>query len=269
MEQAGNSSFVWVNKPAMRPDPISSLEPSGAPVGSAFPATLWTVVRQARSEEPGQALEALHSLCVRYQRPIHAWFQRSRPHWIPPTRAEEWAQDFLLFMQDKNPFRRLERRESRFRSFLVSCLKNFLKDKLDAERAAKRGGDTEHVDISELEVAGRSEALDELLDSVFARELHERALTRVEQAWARKESPARYAALKSQILGSDGRSYAELAAELGITANHVKKVVFELRESYYECLRDEVAQTVPDPQTLDEEMRYLLGLLAREQTSTP
>jgi DNA-directed RNA polymerase specialized sigma24 family protein len=265
MEQAGNSFVVWIDKPAMRPEPLSSTEASHAPAGSAFPATLWTVVQHARSEEPGQAVEAVRTLCVRYQRAIHAWFQRSRPHWIPPARAEEWAQDFLLFMQDKNPFRSLERRESRFRSFLVSCLKNFLKDKLDVEGAAKRGGHTEHVDISDLEVAGQGEVLEEILDAEFARELHERALARVEADWARKGSAQRYAALKCQILGNADRAYEELATGLGITANHVKKIVFDLRETYYDAFRDEVAQTVPDRQTLEEEMRYLIGLLARDR----
>jgi len=249
----------------MRPEPLSPIEPLGAPAGAAFPATLWTVVQQARSEAPDRALEALHTLCIHYQRAIHAWFQRSRPPWIPAARAEEWAQDFLVFMQDKNPFRRIERRESRFRSFLVSCLKNFLRDRIDAERAAKRGGDTEHVSIAEIQVAGESESLEEVLDAEFAREIHERALARVESNWAQKGKADRYAALKSQIVGSAARPYEVLAAELGLTANHVKKIMFDLREAYYETLRDEVAQTVPDRQTLEEEMRYLIGLIAREQ----
>jgi DNA-directed RNA polymerase specialized sigma24 family protein len=251
----------------MHRESSSSAQQSDA--GSAFPATLWTVVQQARHEETAPALEALHALCVQYQRAIHAWFQRSRPGWISPARAEEWAQDFLLFMQEKNPFRRLERRESRFRSFLVSCLKNFLKDKIDVERAAKRGGDTEHVDISELQVSGNSEALDQMLDAEFARELHERTLQRVEAEWARKGMAQRYDVLKSQILGQAERSYEELAAALGLTSNHVKKIVFDLREAYYENFRQEVAQTVPDARTLDEEMRYLIGLLPRVMAAPP
>jgi hypothetical protein len=112
-------------------------------------------------------------------------------------------------------------------------------------------------------VAGSSSALDEVLDAEFALELHRRALARVEQLWQRKGTPERFRALQARILGSEDRAYDQLATALGLTANHVKKIVFDLREAYYESFRDEVAQTVQDRQTLDEEMRYLIGLLAR------
>lgn len=265
MEYAGQSFVVRIKKSAAMCSKSLPVDAPGATAPSAFPATLWTVVQQARSDAPNRALEALHTLCIHYQRAIHAWFQRSRPPWIPPSRAEEWAQDFLLFMQDKNPFRRLERRESRFRSFLVSCLRNFLRDRIASERAAKRGGDTEHVSIAEIQVAELGESLEEVLDAEFARAIHERTLARVENNWGQKGKAERYAALKSQIVGSAARPYEELAVELGLTANHVKKIMFDLREAYYETLRDEVAQIVPDRQTLEDEMRYLIGLIARDQ----
>jgi DNA-directed RNA polymerase specialized sigma24 family protein len=270
IEQARHSFVFRVSKRfAMHPDPLSPSAHPEAPAASSFPATLWTVVLDAGSDDADRALHALHDLCIRYQRAIHAWFQRSRPHWIPPARAEEWAQDFLLFMGTRNPFRRLERRENRFRSFLVSCLKNFLKDKLAAERAAKRGGNTEHLDIAEIQLAAAASPLDELLDAEFARELHTCALARVERQWMRKGTPERYAALKGQILGHNESSYEELAKGLGVTANHVKKIVFDLREAYYNAFRDEVGQIVPDQQTQDEEMRYLIGLLVRPNAAPP
>lgn len=134
------------------PVPETRAEPGHA----AFPVTLWTVVLQARSEDPARAADALHRLCVQYERAIHAWFQRSRPPWIPAGRAEEWAQDFFVFIHEKNPFRKVEQRDSRFRSFLVTCLKNFLKDKLDVELAAKRGGGAERVPIEDAKIAADS-----------------------------------------------------------------------------------------------------------------
>ena len=234
------------------------------PGHAAFPATLWTVVLQARSDDPARASEALHKLCVQYQRAIHAWFQRSHPPWIAPGKAEEWAQDFFVFMHEKNPFRRVEQRESRFRSFLVACLKNFLKDKLDIELAAKRGGGAEHFNIDEMNVASAGDNLAESLDRELAAAMHERVMARIQESCARKGHGARYDALSAHILGvQPDTSYDALAAALGVNSNHVKKMVFDLRESYYDFFRDEVSQIVHDALTLDDEMRYLAGLLAR------
>ncbi len=260
----GAQSFVQPLR-TMNSSPETRAEPGNA----AFPVTLWTVVLQARSEDPVRAAEALHQLCVQYERAIHAWFQRSRPAWIPAGKAEEWAQDFFVFMHEKNPFRRVEHRDSRFRAFLVTCLKNFLKGKLDAELAAKRGGRAEHVSLDETNVASASENLAEILDRELAGAIHGRVMARIQEAWTRKGFAARYDALSPHILGvQPNTSYEALAAPLGLTANHVKKVVFDMRESYYDFFRDEVSQIVNDAAMLDDEMRYLAGLLAAGASGT-
>lgn len=245
----------------MNPEPVR--DPRADAGSPAFPATLWTVVLQAGSADPVRASDALHQLCVQYQRAIHAWFQRSRPASVSPARAEEWAQDFFVFMTEKNPFRHLEHRDSRFRAFLVSCLKNFLKDRLDAELAAKRGGGAAHVDIDDANVAATAGHLHEILDRELARAIHERVLAQIQGAWVRKRHGERYDALAPHILGvQPDTSYETLGESLGLKANHVKKVVFDLREAYYDFFRAEVGQLVNDPAMLDDEMRYLAGLLA-------
>ena len=234
------------------------------PGNAAFPATLWTIVLQARSEHPEQAADALHKLCVQYDRAIHAWFQRSRPDWAPPAKAQDWAQDFFVFIHEKNPFRHLEQRDSRFRAFLVTCLKNFLKDRISAELAAKRGGGAEHVSLDDATLSTTAENLAALLDRELAVSIHERVLKRLQELCTRKGHAVRYDALHPHILGlQPDTSYDDLAVLLDLKANHVKKVVFDLREFYYDFFRAEVSQIVPDAHALDDEMRYLATLLAR------
>jgi len=247
----------------MEPKTTNPAAPSEA--GGAFPATFWSLVLTAGSGDAERAQEALHRLCVLYERPIHAWFQRSRPHWLPPAKAEDWAQDFFVFLHERNPLRHVERRESRFRAFLVACLKNFLRDKLEAELAAKRGGSAPHIDIDEAVLAAPVERLEETLDAEFARAIHERVLGRMEAAWQAKGHASRFTLLRPCMFGQAGApSYDEAAAALNLNANHVKKIVFDLRENYYEFFQDEVAQTVRDPDSLDDELRYLAALAMRE-----
>jgi RNA polymerase sigma-70 factor (ECF subfamily) len=230
----------------------------------AFPQTLWTMVLQARSTDPEEASHALEQLCTRYHRAVHAWFQRSRPQWLSAARAEEWAQDFMVALHGRNLFARVEQRDSRFRSFLVTCLKNFFRDKLESEAAAKRGGHAVHVDLEETTIADMPQEMSAALDAELALAMHERVMQRMAERWSAKGHRDRFEALAAHLLGLQGdASYPAIAQSLGLNANHVKKIVFDLREAYFDFFRDEVRDIVPDLTALDEEMRYLMGLLAR------
>jgi len=58
------------------------------------------------------------------------------------------------------------------------------------------------------------------------------------------------------------RSYAEIAAQLGVTEQAVKNAVYNLRRRYGQLLREEIAQTVTDPAELQAEIRHLLQVFA-------
>ncbi len=46
-----------------------------------------------------------------------------------------------------------------------------------------------------------------------------------------------------------------------MTANHVKKAVFDLRQDYYDAFREEILRIVV-PSAVEAETRYLLSLVA-------
>ena len=57
-------------------------------------------------------------------------------------------------------------------------------------------------------------------------------------------------------------TYAAVAVRLQLTEAAVAKSVERLRRRYRDLVRHEIAQTVASPAELDEEMRYLLEVLA-------
>ena len=59
----------------------------------------------------------------------------------------------------------------------------------------------------------------------------------------------------------DDVSYSTLADQLGVSEVTVKRLVHRLRQRYRTILRNEVAQTVADPSEVDDEIRYLCGVL--------
>ena len=63
-----------------------------------------------------------------------------------------------------------------------------------------------------------------------------------------------------------GRSevpFADIAADLGMSAGAVKMASSRLRKRYGEILREEIARTVADPADVEEEVQALFAALAR------
>jgi DNA-directed RNA polymerase specialized sigma24 family protein len=58
------------------------------------------------------------------------------------------------------------------------------------------------------------------------------------------------------------RAYADVAEQLGLSESAVKSAIRRLRQRHQELVRDTIAQTVADPAEVDEEIRYLLRVLA-------
>ncbi len=58
-------------------------------------------------------------------------------------------------------------------------------------------------------------------------------------------------------------TYAELAAQTGMTEGNLHMTVKRLRERYGELLREEISATVSSPEEVDEEVRYLKSVLAK------
>ena len=243
----------------------------------AFVTTRWSVILScADSEGAGRQISAaLGELCRIYWRPIFFFIVRNG---YSAEDAEDLTQDFFVkilkvdWLQKANPAR------GRFRSLLLTSLRNFLKDAGDRTRARKRGGDVSFVSwdpwIAEApsELMLSSEALnswpaERVFDAGWAATVVERALRRIREEFETK-GRLRVFEVLSPYLGAqrDDLSYRNMAAKLRIPEATVKKLLYHMRHRYRFLLRDEVAQTVADPAEVEDELRYLCGALAAGST---
>jgi len=135
--------------------------------------------------------------------------------------------------------------------------------------AAKRGSGLAPVELDETAV-GLTVDPGRHVDQDFALAVHQRALDRLATGrFGGEPKRTRFQHLQPFILGYDPEiSYAEIGSRLGMSANHVKKAVFDLRQEYYEVFRDEVSRLVR-PDLIDEETRYLMTLLAGSSATDP
>lgn len=220
---------------------------------------MWSVVLQAGKADPAAAETALSQLCEAYQAPMNAWLRRRG---LGKPEAEDLVQSFIVFLLERNRLARVERGPGKFRSFLIECLVRFMRNEWRKATADKRGGGEAPVALEDWE-PGQETDLARVVDREFALTAHRRAMKQLEQKFAASGRAERWPVLRRHLFGTgDGESYEDIGARLNLKVGAVKKAVFDLRDDYYDAFRAEIAQTTASRADLDDEMRYLLGLLA-------
>ncbi len=67
-----------------------------------------------------------------------------------------------------------------------------------------------------------------------------------------------------EMLGGAATPYTEAARALGIEEGAVKSAIFRMRRRYGEILRDEISETVNNAADVEDEIRYLIAILAEQ-----
>jgi RNA polymerase sigma-70 factor (ECF subfamily) len=93
--------------------------------------------------------------------------------------------------------------------------------------------------------------------------LLERVMERVQHDFDATAKGPLFGALKSFLLG-EGRStsYADLAAQHGLSEGALKMRVQRLRLRYQRLLREEIAHTVAGAEEVEDEIRYLFSVVS-------
>lgn len=232
-----------------------------------FTTTHWSVVLSARDQDSPQAAAALERLCRTYWYPLYAYVRR-QGHDEPS--AKDLTQEFFVRLLHKNRLDHVQRAKGRFRSFLLASLKHFLADEWDKARAQKRGGGQTLLSLDDdtaeecyrLEPADPMTA-DKLFEHRWALTLLDQAKNRLKEEYAQAGKVDLYERLRVFEAADPGApTYAEVAAEFGLTESAVKSAAHRLRERYGELVREEVAHTVDSSAEVDEELRHLIAVLS-------
>ena len=139
------------------------------------------------------------------------------------------------------------------------------------QRAQKRGGSVEFVELDALEAESRFMGIadqtgdpDLLFDRQWAIEIVTGALNTLRDEMTATGNADQFEALKGSLTGEEGATRGEIAERLGMSQEALKVAVHRLRRRYRDLLRKAVAETVSSEADLDEEMRYLLEVLRQQ-----
>ena len=238
-----------------------------SPQAGAFAPTRWTLVLRARGDSP-EARAALSELCEAYWTPV---FRFLRIEGRDEDTARELTQEFFARLLTRGGLDTVEPGRGRFRSFLLGAVKHFLADVRDHERRLKRGGGqaleplVAETDTSPgLQIPDPSGTPpDTYFDRHWALALMDRALNAVADEFKAAGKQEQIDALKPWLVGeTDALSPADAARRLGMNEGAVKVAIHRLRKRFRDAVRLEIAQTVPDSAHVDEELRYLIEVLA-------
>jgi len=238
---------------------------SSRPLGE-FVTTHWSLVLDVGRSDEAAARSALCLLCERYWYPLYVYVRRRIPD---ANEAQDLTQDFFSRLIEKNVLASASPERGRFRSFLLTSMKNFLANARDQQRAHKRGGGRPllSLDFEAGESRFRLEPAHELsAERIFEKQwvltLLELVLARLHEELIANGKARHFEVLQPALTaGSPGWNAAAAAAELGLSEEAARQAAHRLRKRYRELLRAELARTVATPQDVDDEMRNLVTLL--------
>lgn len=229
-----------------------------------FATTHWSVVLAAGDSGSPDSQEALEKLCRTYWFPLYAFVRRSGH---TTEDAKDLTQAFFAHLLERHALGRADQQRGRFRTFMLACLKNFLRDQHEKRMAYKRGGRAEVTFVRPdesgdfREPAGWEAETPELIyEREWAKALLERVMTLLEEEAALKDL---FAQLRPHLgQEEDAIAYADLAAQWSITEGALRLRVHRMRERYRELLRGEIARTVAANDDIDDEIHHLAGVLS-------
>lgn len=235
-------------------------------MGHGFETTDWTLVRTAREGDDRRARAALARLCGNYWLPLYVYV-RHLGH--SPDDAADLVQGFFTALLEKNYLKRVDPEAGRFRTFMLSSLKNYLANERAKERTQKRGGDAVLVplDSRQAERLAKSDSSDgatpeDVFHRRWARTVVDRTLARLREERAAVGKAEEFDLLSQHLIGEEPHTpYRDLAERLGTTEGALRVAVHRLRTQFGEILRHEIRQTMLQPQDIDREVRELLATL--------
>jgi RNA polymerase sigma factor (sigma-70 family) len=233
-----------------------------------FATTHWSVVCTAGQSNSIHAHEALEKLCLTYWYPVYAFIRRQGK---TSHDAQDLTQEFFARLLEKNTFAVADRTRGKFRSFLLTALKNFLSKERERSMALKRGGgetiiplDTVFAEQRYTHEPAHHVAADTLFERRWALTLLENVLAGLNQEYAAAGKGDLFQALKPALMGEKrGTPYAEIASRFELSEGAIKTAVHRMRARYRELLHSEIAHTVGTPADVEDELRHLFAVVSR------
>ena len=233
-----------------------------------FPATRWSLIERARSDDAGQRELAFEALVEGYWKPI---YKHLRLRWRRSNEdAKDLTQDFLVSMLEKRFLDGYDPAAARLRTYVRVCLDRFVQNHDRAARRLKRGGAValESLDFSDAERELRAGSLaagaaaEEPREREWPRQLFARAVEALETDCRSRNRELDFMLFARYDLEDDAAgapTYASLAAETGVSVPTVTNRLASVRRRFRSIVLETLRESTASEADFRREARALLG----------
>lgn len=238
------------------------------PIQSAsFRTTRWTRVCLAKVDSEDGRL-ALSDLCDAYYEPVVAYLR----HLLRDAdTARDMSHAFFAKMLAGGTIQAALPQRGRFRFYLLGAVKHFVAHHHEAESRLKRGGglalfsmDADAADSPALQVPDDLRSSPEaVFDRQWAVTVLERAMQALDAECKAQGRSDLVHQMRPWLLGESGYGdQPAAAAALGLSLPAMKAVIHRLRSRFRQHVKAEVAGTLENVASVEDEMRALFAALA-------
>ncbi len=229
-----------------------------------FATTRWSLVLAAGESGSAGSERALAELCGQYWHPLYAYARRRG---YAEEDARDLTQAFFAKLLEKRDLRTADPERGRFRTFLLTSMKNFMAGEWRRENTLKRGGAVQvlSLDFDSAEESYQLEPFHELSpEAIYERRwalaLLECAVTDLQSQYAEAGNSELFDALKGTLGAEDEvPPYAELSRRLDQSPGALRTAASRLRSRWRKRIRELVAETVRDESQIQDELRNLIA----------
>ena len=239
-----------------------------------FPATQWSAVRAARSDDPAERKRALEIIIAAYWKPIYKYI---RIRWGKTVEdAKDLAQEFFARLIEKKYLDDFDPSKARLRTFLRICTDHFVANEAKAAKRLKRGGAAEHISLdfagaeaelacasASLTAAASPQRIDEFLEQEFLRSLFGLAVEELRTSCESQGKKTHFRLFEIYDLDDAGPqrpSYADLAAQFEIAVTDVTNCLAYSRREFRRIALEKLRQMTTSDEEYRREARALLGV---------
>jgi RNA polymerase sigma-70 factor (ECF subfamily) len=247
----------------------------------AFPATHYSVISAARSDDPAERSQAINTITTFYWKPVYKYV---RLRWsVEAEDARDFTQDFFLRLIEKDFLDSYDPAKGRLRTFLRTCVDRlFLNQSRDAHRL-KRGGTVAHMaldfDEAEREFAqmahqsgsspgsAEGDSPEDYFEKEWVRTLFALAVERLRTGCESAGKSLHFDLFAGYDLDdSDPKpSYASLAARFSLPLTDVTNYLAFARREFRRCVLEQLREMTGSEEEFRREAQSLLGVQPKMQ----
>lgn len=233
-----------------------------------LPPTRWSVVVEAGHGDAGAQRKAFADLYAIYWTPVYEFI---RAHGWSAEDARDLTQGFFTTRFETKDIADVDKARGRFRNWLLTAVKSYLKNDLAMRRALRRDPGTPLISMDAPEVEGGCPVQighpmtpERIYQQRWALVLLQQALDKLRRSYEESGQGEVFEKLLPFLVQLESDDRQTTAEQLGMQADTFKVAVWRGQKRFHALIRAEIAETVVSKEEVEHELRYLRsGLQAR------